>query len=216
MALSTKAWRGWLVLTAGLLPLSYLGWQIIRLRSGEWDVLGPEPGRAIVFFTGSWAFNLLLAGLAISPLRRLGIKWPATHRRMVGLLAFSYATCHLLAYAAFLLEWQWREIASELVERPYLTLGMFAWLLLLPLAVTSHSYWQRRLKQRWKQLHALVYLIAVLAAIHYLLQIRSNWFEPVLYTVVAMLLLAERLWRKWWRKPSVRISAAQKLHISLK
>jgi sulfoxide reductase heme-binding subunit YedZ len=208
MALSTRVWRGWLVLIAGLLPLVYLLWLVVRLQMGEWDVLGPEPGRAIVFFTGSWTFNLLLIGLAISPLRRMGVKWPATHRRMVGLITFTYATCHLLAYSAFLLEWHWQEIATELVKRPYLTLGMLAWLLLLPLAVTSHSYWQRRLRQRWKQLHTLVYAIAVLAAIHYLLQIRSNWLEPVLYSVSVALLLAERLWRKQWKKPLARTRVA--------
>jgi len=176
------------------IPFAWLLAQVVALQMGQYDILGPEPGKAIVWFTGEWAFNCLLLTLAVTPLRNwFGWKWLLTHRRMLGLFAMFYATLHLLAYMAFLLGWEWSDIGSELVERPYLTLGFLAWLLLVPLTMTSTRGWQRRLKRKWKSLHKLVYLIALLCVIHYLLQIRSSWFEPTLYAVITLVLLSQRL-----------------------
>lgn len=181
------------VFLLSLIPFFYLLQAVVRLQAGEWDILGPEPGRAIVFFTGTWAFNFLLLTLVITPAKdMLKQKWLVIHRRMIGLFAFFYASLHLLAYFAFLLEWQWPELGKEIVERPYLLVGMLAWLILVPLTITSTKNWQRRLKRNWKKLHKLVYVIGLLAAVHYLLQIRSSWFEPVLYTVLLLLVLAPR------------------------
>ncbi|MDK2779185.1 MAG: sulfoxide reductase heme-binding subunit YedZ [Pseudomonadota bacterium] len=166
---------------------------IIRIQLGEWDLLGPEPGKAVVWFTGSWAFNFLLLTLAVTPLtKRAKQRWLMTHRRMLGLFAFFYVTVHLVVYFMFLLEWRWQELAEETVKRPYLLIGALAWLLLVPLAVTSTRGWQRRLARRWKKLHRLVYVIAALAAVHYLLQIRASWYEPGLYAVLTSILLAMR------------------------
>lgn len=176
-----------------LIPFFYLLQAVVRLQAGEWDILGPEPGREIVFFTGTWGFNFLLLTLVITPAKDiLKQKWLIVHRRMIGLFAFFYASLHLLAYFAFLLEWQWPELGKEVIERPYLLVGMLAWLMLVPLTITSTKNWQRRLKRNWKKLHKLVYFIGLLAAVHYLLQIRSSWFEPVLYTVLLLLVLAPR------------------------
>ncbi|UTW48709.1 sulfite oxidase heme-binding subunit YedZ [Bacterioplanoides sp. SCSIO 12839] len=181
------------VFLLSLIPFFYLLQAVVRLQAGEWDILGPEPGRAIVFFTGTWAFNFLLLTLVITPAKdMLKQKWLVIHRRMIGLFAFFYASLHLLAYFAFLLEWQWPELGKEIVERPYLLVGMFAWLMLVPLTITSTKNWQRRLKRNWKKLHKLVYFIGLLAALHYLLQIRSSWFEPVLYILLLLLILAPR------------------------
>ena len=182
-----------------LVPFFYLMQAIVRLQLGEWDILGPEPGKAIVWFTGTWAFNFLLIVLVVTPVKDLfKQKWILVHRRMIGLFAFFYTTLHLLSYFAFLLEWQWQELGTEIVDRPYLLVGALAWLLLVPLTITSTRNWQRRLKRLWKTLHKLVYVIGLLAAVHYLLQIRSSWFEPVLYTVVVLLAMALRLpWQKW-------------------
>jgi sulfoxide reductase heme-binding subunit YedZ len=178
----------------GITPFLYIGQAIVRLQSGEWDILGPEPGKAVVWFTGTWAFNFLLLTLAVTPLRRLLKQpWLIQHRRMLGLFAFFYASLHLLSYFAFLLEWRFAELGAETIKRPYLLLGMTAWLLLLPLAVTSTRGWQRRLKQGWKRLHKLIYPLSVLVAVHYLLQIRSSWFEPVLYAALVLCLLLLRL-----------------------
>jgi len=186
--------RRCLVFISLFIPFAWLLAQVVALQMGQYDILGPEPGKAIVWFTGEWAFNCLLLTLAVTPFRNwFGWKWPLAHRRMLGLFAMFYATLHLLAYMAFLLGWEWSDIGSELVERPYLTLGFLAWLLLMPLTVTSTRGWQRRLKRNWKSLHKLVYLIAILCVIHYLLQIRSNWFEPTLYAVITLVLLFQRL-----------------------
>ena len=186
--------RRCLVFISLFTPFAWLLAQVVALQMGQYDILGSEPGKAIVWFTGEWAFNCLLLALAVTPLRNwFGWKWLLTHRRMLGLFAMFYATLHLLAYMAFLLAWEWSDIGSELVERPYLTLGFLAWLLLVPLSLTSTRGWQRRLRRKWKSLHKLVYLIAVLCVIHYLLQIRSSWFEPTLYAVITLVLLFERL-----------------------
>lgn len=183
----------------GITPFLYIGQAIVRLQFGEWDILGPEPGKAVVWFTGTWAFNFLLLTLAVTPLRRLLKQpWLIQHRRMLGLFAFFYASLHLLSYFAFLLEWRFAELGAETIKRPYLLLGMTAWLLLLPLAVTSTRGWQRRLKQGWKRLHKLIYPLSVLVAVHYLLQIRSSWFEPVLYAALVLCLLLLR-----WQKATV-------------
>ncbi|WP_419812730.1 sulfite oxidase heme-binding subunit YedZ [Bacterioplanoides sp.] len=186
-----------------LIPFFYLLQAVVRLQAGEWDILGPEPGREIVFFTGTWAFNFLLLTLVITPAKDiLKQKWLIVHRRMIGLFAFFYASLHLLAYFAFLLEWQWPELGKEIIERPYLLVGMLAWLMLVPLTITSTKNWQRRLKRNWKKLHKLVYFIGLLAAVHYLLQIRSSWFEPVLYTVLLLLVLAPRFMQS--RRPNTQ------------
>lgn len=190
--------RRCLLFVALFTPFACILAQVVALQMGDYEILGPEPGKVVVWFTGEWAFNSLLLTLAVTPLRCwFGWKWLSPHRRMMGLFVMFYATLHLLSYMAFLLEWQWHDIGGELVERPYLTLGFFAWLLLIPLAVTSTKGWQRRLKRKWKSLHKLVYLIAILCAVHYLLQIRSSWFEPTLYAVITAVLLMQRIsWRK--------------------
>jgi len=183
-----------LVWVLGLAPFTYIVILVVRLQMGEWDVLGNEPGREIVFFTGEWAFNFLLLTLVASTFRRqLSFSSLIPQRRKLGLFCFFYAMLHGLAFAGFLLEWQWQEIVEELIERQYLTFGMLALVILIPLALTSTKGWQKRLGQRWKSLHKAVYLIAILVAIHYLLQIRSNWFWPTLYAVITGLLLLERL-----------------------
>ena len=185
--------RRCLIFSALFMPFAYILAQVIALQMGDYDILGPEPGKAITWFTGEWAFNILLLTLAVTPLRSwFGWKWLLPHRRMLGLFVMFYATLHLLSYIAFLLGWEWGDIGSELIERPYLTLGFLGWLLLIPLAVTSTRGWQRRLKRKWKTLHKVVYLIAILCAVHYLLQIRSSWLEPTLYASITVFLLMQR------------------------
>lgn len=135
--------RRCLIFSALFMPFAYILAQVIALQMGDYDILGPEPGKAITWFTGEWAFNILLLTLAVTPLRSwFGWKWLLPHRRMLGLFVMFYATLHLLSYMAFLLGWEWGDIGSELIERPYLTLGFLGWLLLIPLAVTSTKGWQ--------------------------------------------------------------------------
>jgi sulfoxide reductase heme-binding subunit YedZ len=172
--------RRCLIFLALFAPFVYIFAQVVALQMGDYEILGPEPGKAIVWFTGQWTFNVLLLTLAVGPVRQwLGLTWPLIHRRMLGLFVMFYATLHLLSYMAFLLAWQWQDIGSELVERPYLTLGFLAWVLLIPLSITSTRGWQKRLKRKWKSLH-------------YLLQIRSSWFDPSLYALITFVLLGQR------------------------
>lgn len=192
---TSKAVRAWLIASVSIIPFLYISYQIYRVQSGDWQALGPEPGRTIVFFTGSWATYFLVATLLVTSLHRsTGWGWMVGHRRMIGLYCFFYACCHLLAYFIFLLEWDFQELANELVERRYLLFGMLAWVLLLPLAITSTKGWMKRLGKNWKKTHRLIYLLSLFVCIHYLLQIRSNWLEPVLWSGILMLLLLHRLW----------------------
>jgi len=190
-------WRRLLIFILSLLPFIWALQAVVRIQMGEWDLLGPEPGKAIVWFTGSWGFNFLLMTLAVTPMVRIaGQRWLMAHRRMLGLFAFFYVSLHLFTYFMFLLEWQWSELTQEVVKRPYLLVGALSWILLIPLVVTSTRGWQRRLGKRWKPLHRLIYIIVMLAAVHYLLQIRSSWLEPGIYAGLTLLLLSLRGWNK--------------------
>ena len=173
-----------------LLPLAASLWQAL---SGQ----AVNPVETLTRDSGSWALNLLLAGLAITPLRRLGAPgWLLRLRRMLGLYAFFYASVHLLIYLWLDQLFDWAAIVHDIIKRPFITVGMAAFALLLPLAITSTDGWLRRLKRRWGQLHRLVYPLAVLAVLHYLWLVKRDLTEPLLYATVLAVLLGLRL---WWR-----------------
>jgi len=173
-----------------LLPLAASLWQAL---SGQ----AVNPVETLTRDSGSWALNLLLAGLAITPLRRLGAPgWLLRLRRMLGLYAFFYASVHLLIYLWLEQLFDWAAIGHDIIKRPFITVGMAAFALLLPLAITSTDGWLRRLKRRWGQLHRLVYPLAILAVIHYLWLVKRDLTEPLLYAAVLAVLLGLRL---WWR-----------------
>lgn len=147
--------------------------------------------------TGWWALTLLLATLAITPLRRLtGWNRVIQLRRMLGLFAFAYATLHVLTYFALDQLFDLRYIAEDIVERPYITAGFAAWLLLIPLAVTSTRRWIRRLGKRWQRLHRLVYPAAGLAVLHFLWLVKADTREPVVFGILLILLLLLRVPRR--------------------
>jgi len=178
-----------------LLPLAASLWQAL---SGQ----AVNPVEALTRDSGSWALNLLLASLAITPLRRLGAPgWLLRLRRMLGLYAFFYASVHLLIYLWLDQLFDWPAIVHDIIKRPFITVGMAAFALLLPLAITSTDGWLRRLKRRWGQLHRLVYPLAVLAVVHYLWLVKRDLTEPLLYAAVLALLLGLRLW--WRLRPTM-------------
>ena len=182
-------WPQAALLLLGMLPLIQL---LQRAMEGS---LGADPPREIVLFTGLWALRLLAATLAISPLRRLpklGGAGLLRCRRSLGLLCLFYASLHMLAYLALLLGWDLMSLADELVEHPWLLLGGLAWLLMVPLGLTSTRAMQRRLGRRWKQLHRLVYIAALSASIHFL-WLSKDIAEPLLYAALFSLLLGSRL-----------------------
>jgi sulfoxide reductase heme-binding subunit YedZ len=148
-------------------------------------------------FTGEWSLRLLAITLCLSPLRQLGIwRYPFRFRRMLGLYTFFYATVHLVGFAQLYVGWDGAILLEELVERPYITAGFAAWVLMMPLAVTSTRGWQRRLGRRWLTLHRLVYGAAVAGCLHLLWQARSDLGEALVYGAIFAILLGWRGWRR--------------------
>ncbi|ODS62320.1 MAG: sulfoxide reductase heme-binding subunit YedZ [Arenimonas sp. SCN 70-307] len=189
-------WR-WVGLKAGAHALALWPLAILVLGIAN-DTLGADPVARITHDTGTWALRLLLLGLALTPLRRFsGQAWPIRFRRLVGLYAFFYACLHLATWLVLDLGGYWTQVFDDLAKRPYITLGFSAWLLLVPLALTSTRGWMRRLGRRWGQLHKLVYAAAVLAVLHYLWLVKADLREPLVYAAILALLLGLR-WR--WRR----------------
>lgn len=175
-----------------LLPLGWITVQAIQQQ------LGADPAQVIVSFLGIWALRFLWITLAVTPTRRLlGMSWLQRYRRMLGLYALFYATLHLLAVATFILGWRPDLLLRELTERPYIIVGFSAWLLLLPLGITSTQEWQRRLGKRWKTLHGLIYPISLLVLLHFAWLIRAGYLEVLIYTLILAFLLGYRLYLKW-------------------
>lgn len=183
------------VFIAALLPA------LVLFGLAGFGQLGPDPGNELVLNTGTLALYFLLFTLAITPFSRwFGWKKLARYRRMMGLYSFFYACLHLLLVGQFLLGWSLSIFIEEFQERPYMALGISAWALMLPLALTSNRLAIKALRQYWKRLHKLVYIVAILVAGHYLWQIRSDFFEPVFYSTLLVLLLLSRF-NVWGRTP---------------
>jgi len=195
---------------AALTPAAILAWQIrAEVLTGSGG-LGADPIAEIEHRLGLWALRLLMIALAVTPLRQLsGQPVLLRFRRLLGLYAFFYATLHLTAYLALDLKGYWMQIFEEIAKRPYITVGFLAWLLLIPLAVTSTQGMMRRLGRRWGQLHRLVYAIAVLAVLHFWWLVKSDIREPLLYATILAVLLGWRVWRKVAEARTRRQAAAQ-------
>lgn len=161
------------------------------------DQLGGDPVKAIIHFTGIGAFNLLLITLTVTPIaQRFKLGYLMQVRRLLGLYAFTYASCHLLSFIAFDLQFEWQLIIKEILERPYITVGMLAFLWLVPMAVTSIGVIKRKMKSRWQKLHYGNYIIVTLVAIHFYWSVKSELIEPGLYIVITFVLL-------WLRKDRI-------------
>ena len=177
-----------LLFIALLLPCVWL------LFSALMSKLGADPAKKLVDETGLWAIQCLWLSLAMTPLKNwTGSSQWIQYRRMTGLFAFFYALLHLLSYVFLLFGAQWAFIGSELSKRPYIIVGFTAFVLLVPLAITSTKQWQRRLKRHWLTLHKLVYLIAILALVHFIWLKKLGIFAVWPYALILLILFAERV-----------------------
>ncbi len=190
----------WIRRLACILALVPLG----RLVAGVFtDRLGANPIEVITRATGEWTLILLLVTLTVTPLRRLtGMNWLLRLRRMLGLTAFFYGCLHLLTYLWLDQFFDMAAIVKDIVKRPFITAGFTAFLLLVPLAITSTDAMVRRLGgRRWLALHRLVYIATAIGIVHYWWLVKADVREPFFYAVILALLLAVRL---AWRRASTR------------
>ncbi|KAF1717984.1 protein-methionine-sulfoxide reductase heme-binding subunit MsrQ [Pseudoxanthomonas yeongjuensis] len=189
-----------LVHIAALIPLAILAWQFYDVWKTGSDALGADPVAEVEHRLGLWALRLLMIALAITPLRQLtGQPMLIRFRRMLGLYAFFYACLHFAAYLGLDLRGYWTQIFADIVKRPYITVGFSAWLLLVPLAITSTKGWIKRLGRNWGRLHKLVYAVGVLAVLHFWWLVKSDTREPLLYASILVALLGWRLWKRFSR-----------------
>lgn len=180
--LKTLIWLGAFI---PVLRLIYLGFT---------DGLGANPVEFIERSTGTWALVFLLLSLGITPLRYLTQQaWLIAVRRLLGLWMFAYACLHVTTYLWLDYQFDWADIAKDIVKHPYVLVGAAALLLTLPLAATSNQRAIKALRQRWKSLHKLVYVIGVLVLLHFWWLVKKDVTEPVIYSLVFTLLIALRL-----------------------
>ena len=173
--------------------LALLPWVLMWIAAVQ-ESLGPDPAKVLSHISGEWALRFLVLTLAITPIRLISQSAEWIHyRRMLGLFAFFYAVNHLIIYCLFLLALQWQELWADIVERPFITVGFLALLILLPLAITSTKNWQRKLGRNWARLHKLIYIAVALVLLHFIWQARSDLTEPLVYTAVVIVLMLFRL-----------------------
>ncbi|MBA6255546.1 MULTISPECIES: protein-methionine-sulfoxide reductase heme-binding subunit MsrQ [unclassified Colwellia] len=157
------------------------------------DQLGADPVEAIIHFTGIGAFNLLLLSLVITPIsKRFKISLLVKVRRLVGLYSFTYALLHLTNFLVFEVQFDWLLFLNEIIDRPYITIGMAGLLILLTLAITSISALKKRMGKNWQKLHNWVYLAVIFVGIHFYWSVKSDIIEPSIYLFISITLLALR------------------------
>jgi len=182
-------WVKGLVWLLALTPLARLIWL------GFNDDLGANPVEFIEHSTGTWALVFLLTSLSMTPIRLLTNQvWQIQLRRLLGLWMFFYATLHFITYLWLDFGFLMDDIFKDVVKHPRILVGFIAFVLTIPLAATSNQYMMKKLKTRWKKLHQSVYLIAILAVLHYLWLVKKDVTEPVYYAAVLILLLSIRIY----------------------
>ena len=156
--------------------------------------LGPEPVKEITHFTGEWTLIFICLTLSMSPLKKLtGINYWVKVRRMFGLFVFFYASMHLLTYVGIDYRFSWQPIFEDVVKKKYIFVGFAAWVLLIPLTITSSQKMMLLLKQKWKKLHRLIYVIAILGSLHFIWLSKTIYFKPLFYFVLITILLTLRI-----------------------
>jgi len=157
------------------------------------DQLGADPVKEVIHFTGMGAFNLLLISLLITPIaKKYRQGYLLQTRRLLGLYSFTYALCHLLSFLAFEVQFDLELFLNEIIDRPYITVGMAALIILFSLAITSLASLKRKMGKNWQKLHNWVYLALLLIALHFFWSVKSDIVEPAIYFIIAILLLSQR------------------------
>lgn len=157
------------------------------------DQLGADPVKEVIHFTGIGAFNILLISLVLTPLaKKYRQGYLLQTRRLLGLYSFIYAMCHLLSFLAFEVQFDFALFVDEIIERPYITVGMVALLILFSLAITSVNTLKRKMGKNWQRLHNGVYGAALLIALHFLWSVKSDIIEPGIYAIIALFLISLR------------------------
>ena len=159
------------------------------------ESLGAKPVEVITHRTGDWTLRFLLISLSVTPLRQMfGWRSLKHYRRMLGLYAFFYACLHFLTYFVLDLSFMLEDVVEDVLKRPYIAIGFLAFLMLVPLAVTSTNAMMRTLGNNWVRLHKMIYVIAMLGVFHYLWLVKDDILEPVLYAAILIVLLVTRVY----------------------
>ena len=159
-----------------------------------YNELGAEPVKKIMNHFGEWTLIFICLTLAMSPLKRFtSLAFWTKFRRMLGLFVFFYATIHLLTYIGLDYRFDWQPIFNDVLKKKFIFIGFSAWLLLIPLAATSFQKMINLLKQNWKKLHRIVYIIAIFGALHYIWLSKTIFFKPLIYSVIIVVLLILRI-----------------------
>ncbi len=178
----------WPLYVLGAAPGIWIFWLALN------DRLGADPVKTLEHLLGLWALRFLIAALAVTPIRRFGGPSFIRFRRALGLLAFFYACAHLSSYLLFDQGLDAHAIAKDILKRPYITIGMFAFSILVPLAVTSHNAMIKRMgASAWQKLHRWVYVAAIAAAVHFVMVVKSWPAEPLIYAAIVAALLLMRV-----------------------
>ena len=156
--------------------------------------LGPEPVKEITHFTGEWTLIFICLTLSMSPLQKFtNLNYWIKIRRMLGLFVFFYASLHLFTYVGIDYRFSLQPIFDDVVKKKYIFVGFAAWVLLIPLTITSSQKMMLLLKQNWKKLHKLIYVIAILGSLHFIWLSKTIYFKPLFYFVLITVLLALRI-----------------------
>src|SRR4029077_17837212 len=201
------------IFLAALIPLERLAWK--ALHAG----LGANPIEFITHSTGDWTLILILTTLSITPLRRITRQyWPVVVRRIIGVFAFFYGCLHFTTYVWLDKFFNVHEMLNDIVKRPFITVGFSAFVLMIPLALTSTAWSIRRLGgKNWQRLHRLIYLTGILGVVHYTWLVKADLRKPIEYGIVLSILLLYRVgvwvWEKRWR-PGITPPARSRVEVT--
>ena len=177
-----------LVFFLSLWPLYVISYQII------FNQLGPEPVDRIINHFGEWTLIFILLTLSMTPLKKItkSVEW-IKFKRMLGLFTFFYATIHMLSYVGLDYRFDFEPLINDVLKKKFIFIGFSAWLLLIPLAVTSSEKMVRLLKQNWKKIHRLIYIIGIFGVLHYIWLSKTIFFKPLIFLILLIILLLFRI-----------------------